>query len=524
MLFNSCFITARYADLEVADLLASKFGGFVDTLVYSVEFLKDVESDGLSHTARLKLYGSSFQSCYQGHLDNHRKTYSNLTREQRAIRKNGKMKKHLLRLFKTMPSIVNIVVNGSWRVRQAGWCEQAAIDAKSRSHEPFDTTFTCSKEDCHFWTWYQSSRCCWLASPGHAAPDQGASCWRDLMKALNQSSLAIQQIKAETPFDTATMPTKIWKPSFGLCEIMISIFSTLKNLQLCLDVRRCRGIEEMPWESDSFTKALSSAKNLEHLQISLFYDDVNLVERGHTTDFRALLKGLSFPKLKLLNLDQFSADEDEILSLLKASSEIQSLILRRFHLVEGYWTSLVQNIRDTTGIECLQLICLRGRIADIEDGDLIDLREHDLDHVVEDLFYREKGSQITQEELTWIVDECLMDTYDDSDLSDDEAEDCMCTDCEESRIGDEDDEEVGCYCCHHELDFDDDDRDGEDFQGRYSDPQEEDIRTRSEAIGSNGGELDQEGKNTNSQGAGNKLPGENADTHSEGTVQPSETI
>ena len=40
LLFNSVFIIARYADLEVADKVAKKYGRFVEKLVYSLEFFE----------------------------------------------------------------------------------------------------------------------------------------------------------------------------------------------------------------------------------------------------------------------------------------------------------------------------------------------------------------------------------------------------------------------------------------------------------------------------------------------------
>ena len=44
LLFNSVFIIARYADLEVADKVARKYGRFVERLVYSLEFFEQWHS------------------------------------------------------------------------------------------------------------------------------------------------------------------------------------------------------------------------------------------------------------------------------------------------------------------------------------------------------------------------------------------------------------------------------------------------------------------------------------------------
>ena len=44
LLFDSVFVIARYADLEVADKIAKKYGRFVERLVYSLEFFEQFYS------------------------------------------------------------------------------------------------------------------------------------------------------------------------------------------------------------------------------------------------------------------------------------------------------------------------------------------------------------------------------------------------------------------------------------------------------------------------------------------------
>ena len=307
LLFDSVFVTARYADLEVADLLASRFGEFVETLIYSTEFFEDLEVyDKCTNYALMKRSFSSIQSCYERHLEQHRQTYTKLALEQRDILKGGKMQKHLLRVLKAMPRISRIVLTHSWRKRQLDWCEQAAIDAKARSYEPFDTTFTCSGKDCNFSTCHQyRSDHCTHGRPGRRAPDQGSSNWRDLMKALGESRIVVREIRAAAPL-LDTMPISIWRPSCGLGKIMINAFTTLTALQLSLDLNYYEsdfhGTNELLLAKEELTKALSSATNLESLHISLFYATWGEETRKNFIDFGTLFKNCSFPKLNSLSL------------------------------------------------------------------------------------------------------------------------------------------------------------------------------------------------------------------------------
>ena len=57
LLFNSVFITARYADLEVADFVALTYGAFVETMVYSLEvFSKGASLEQLFESANREVF------------------------------------------------------------------------------------------------------------------------------------------------------------------------------------------------------------------------------------------------------------------------------------------------------------------------------------------------------------------------------------------------------------------------------------------------------------------------------------
>ena len=417
LLFDSVFVTARYAELEVADRVASRFGDFVETLIYSAEFFGDLAVwDIYRKYTALKRSVLSMQPCHERHLAQHRQTYTNLAREQSEILKDGKMQKHLFRVFKRLPRISKIVFTHSSRKRELDWCEQAALDAKARSHEPFDTTFTCSDKNCNFPAFHQyRSDHCTHAFPGRQALDQGASHWMDLMKAVGESGIVVREIRAVAPLRD-TMPINIWRPSCGLGEVMINTFTTLTKLQLSLDLDYYedlfQGINEYPLVSEVLSKALSSATNLESLHISLSYATWGHDIRKHYIDFGTLFKDCWFPKLNKMSLHRCGVDEEEVLSFLKRSPAVQSLVLKDLDLIGGYWTTMVQDIRDTTRVKDLQLLDIRGSMGDSEGDDVEDYEvgERGLESDVQELFNRQKGSRISNAELKSIVEKRWMET------------------------------------------------------------------------------------------------------------------
>ena len=416
LLFDSVFVTARYADLEVAGLVASRFGDFVKTLIYSAEFF---ENQGFYSKYSKSAVKMRCQPCYERHINQHREIYANLALEQRVILKNGGMRDFLLRFFKTIPSISRIVLTHSWRRRQLDWCEQAAMDTKARSYKPFDKTFTCSNQNCNFLTCHLFSDDHFThARPGRRASDQGASHWEDLMRALGESRVVVREIRIVAPL-LDTMPLNIWRPSCGLGEIMIDTFSSLTKLHISLDLNYFegyfQGTNELPLANGVLTKALSSATSLESLHITLVYANWGNEIRKYATDFGTLFKNSSFPKLKDMNLYRCSADEDELLSFLKRSPAVRSLTLKQFQLTGGYWVTLIQEIRDSTLVKDLQLLDIRGSMGDSvgEDIDNFEVGDCELESDVQELFNRQKGSRVSNAELKCMVEKRRMKIFED---------------------------------------------------------------------------------------------------------------
>lgn len=296
------------------------------------------------------------------------------------------------------------------------------MNAKTRSYKPFDTTFTCSNENCNFSTCHEFREDHFThARPARGAPDQGASRWGGLMNALATSHIVVREIRTLAPM-LDTMPLNIWRPSYRLGEIMIKAFSSLTKLDVTLDLHylksNSQGNKEYPMAKKTLMKALSSATELESLHISLRYTDWDDEIRKHAINFGSLFKTCSFPKLESVSLHRCSADEGELLSFLKRSPAVKSLILKWFQLTGGYWTTLVQDIRDTTKVKDLQLVNIRGSMGDSEGEDIDNFEVGDcgLEDDVQALFNRQKGSRVSNAELKYIVENRRMKIVEEAEI------------------------------------------------------------------------------------------------------------
>ena len=475
-LFNSVFITARYADLEVADLVASIYGAFVETMVYSVEYFEEDESwNNYFQSAREQIYAE--EKCFSEEVtDNSRydtercrddhalpfwRIYDKLAEEQENIMSGRTIYQQLIRAFKSMPRISKVVLTHSWRKRGHCWCEQAAIDAKRRSHKPFDATDADVDfdEGCCISRYYVG-RGCIQSVPGYRSSTHSASSWRDLVEALNSSDNAVREITSDLPTnDVETrLPAEMWDPTFELDTITSNTFSSLTRLQIALDLNEVEEMPDWPWKSPQFTQVLSSAYNLTCLHITLAYRYWARVTRWDGTDFEALFSECSLPKLRTLSLDLFTAEEDEVPAFLIKSPELQCLSLKRFGLMEGIWVAMIQTIRDSTRIKELHLELITGSMIRDEDTHRYDLDvlEFNFGPKLLEIFHREKGTPFTREDFRNIVHDSEKIMYPglftDSDGADDYGSDESCDFYdEEPTDGDdtEDGESNSCPCCHH---------------------------------------------------------------------------
>ena len=138
-LFEEIFVFARYADMEKATLIASRFGHFVKTLIFCSESFEPGISwnhfkatMGGSHLARSYYY-----------------SYCKLRDEQEELRKGGEFFGHLCSILILLSNLQKVVLTNMCDTQGLCWCHQvrtfrskpSLFGSKFGSHTTFLRTF-----------------------------------------------------------------------------------------------------------------------------------------------------------------------------------------------------------------------------------------------------------------------------------------------------------------------------------------------------------------------------------------------
>lgn len=412
-LFNNVFITARHADLQVAQSVASSFGQYVETLTYSWEHFRQwsTPNEYLEHVNRMcperPIDIITKPACFDAHIRQSWDTYDTLGKEKEDIGTEEQQILHLVRAFKNMPRIFRIKVTCSWRQRGQCWCVQALTDARQREKNPWKREWVCPHGDCNFLA-YHRGRC--VRSQAPSSHNRPLEQWKVLMNALHKAGKSVREILIENPEERdSDLPPEVFIPSFGLIDMMKNVFSSLTKLQLSLTLEKLPPHFGHAVPDIRLRQTLKSAVNLTSLHVSLLDESWRDVEVEYEEPLLTMFVGCSFPKLDSLSLNGCGSTETQILLFLKQSPDLRELSLRRYALTDGFWRPVVQELRDNSKIQILHLSELQG---DMENGDLVgfydsyfDVEAYEIDHVVEAFFYREKGAQFTKDELELILEE-----------------------------------------------------------------------------------------------------------------------
>lgn len=412
-LFNNVFITARHADLQVAQSLASTFGHYVETLTYSWEHFQQwsTPNEYLEQVDKMcsgrPIGIIKRPACFDAHIRQSWDTYDRLAKEKKDIGTEEQQILHLVRAFKDMPRITRIKVTCSWRQRGQCWCMQALTDARQRENNPWKQELICPDDNCNFLAYHYGS--C-VRSQAPSWTNRPLEQWKVLMHALQQAGKSVKEILIEDPEKAESgCPAEVFIPSFGLVDIMKDVFSSLTKLQLSLSLTKLPPDFGHAVPDIKLRQVLKTAINLSSLHISLLDESWREVEVEYEEPLLTMFVGCSFPKLRSLSLDGCGSTETQLLLFLKQTPDLHELSLRRYALTDGFWRPVVQELRDNSRIKTLHLSELQG---DMENGDLIgfedsyfDVEAYEIDHIIEDFFYREKGAQFTIDELELILEE-----------------------------------------------------------------------------------------------------------------------
>lgn len=149
-LFDRVWLAPRYADLEIAESVAARFGSFIKTIMYTSEYSKSVTwksyQEKTKHSGHITNGGVAdhVRGCKKDHLKLHWAQLRQLHMEQKEIVENGELYGQLCCLLKTLPHVHKVVLTHDRRKHGDCWCRQVTVDAQRRSYEPFRPHPACS--------------------------------------------------------------------------------------------------------------------------------------------------------------------------------------------------------------------------------------------------------------------------------------------------------------------------------------------------------------------------------------------
>lgn len=389
LLFNSIFISARYVDYEVANLVAFRFSTSIKTLKLSSECYYPLTWPDYRNASKLRPI-----LCKKPAL--HRKTakrswnlYCQLRSERQVLYKTGALNAQLSILLTMLTNLHQIIIADRRRRQHLSWTQEALMgEKKQRISLPVSHTALLSRvrrgladllnfrkwSDSRMtfkdlWTWFRPSskiekmqalrpwekiqhKYCgcfdgeppiprWIFNARSRYTTQNP--WADIMEALGTRSndVSIRTISIQAKDTNCYLPLI----ALELCDPFVSLPTTrilahLTKLELCMDFKdkNDHRLSEITRELRLSTKMLSTASNLQSLVIDfmgfhrdpLFFatDDLSL------TAFGAFLGGCQLPQLLTLHLCKLTFWENEFSAFLQHSPGLRDLSLQSFDMVE----------------------------------------------------------------------------------------------------------------------------------------------------------------------------------------------
>lgn len=351
--FDEIFVFARYADMEKATLIASRFGRFVKTLIYCSEFFEPHISwknfkytMGDNHLARSYYY-----------------SYCKLRDEQEELMNGGEFFGHLCSTLILLCNLQRVVLTNSKDSNDLCWCHKAYLDGHSRTYNPWS--------DDH-----QPVLRSWKPAPDHECLKsiygidyRKFNAWPELLRALYTSGTnTVKSIVTKGFYEDSgvTIGAFCMTPRHRFCAVKVLQNLTSLHLDLMLyfmdDFGVTSGVDNKLYVELVVAKTLSAAVNLKSLMIELIGELAHDEDGGQdtTTTFGMILGDCHMPKLVTLGLSRFPITEVGMTTFLHDSPGIRHLSLDDIEIVSGSWENMFQTIKDDLSLETIQTRRLDG--------------------------------------------------------------------------------------------------------------------------------------------------------------------
>ena len=355
-LFKDIYLIARYADMEKATLLASRFGSYVKTMILSSEWFDDrmTWERFKRRVGNVKLAKSYYDS------------YRRLEFEREELLTGGEFFYHLCNTLAILPLLHKVILTDGERTEDLCWCQQAYVDGHSRAFDPFSDEDYPELKNLR----PPPEHHCVKASSGLGQME--CNVWSQLFRALYTTGhTKVKTIVTEVCGSGLTVSAFFKSPRQTYCTT--NVLPILTSLHLHLDFHTYYYNED----DESFlepviAQTLSAAINLESLMIELMdtgFDDEQ-EDQGITT-FELVLEGCKMPRLRTFGLTDFSVPEDGMTDFLQHSQGIRHLSLDDVRLTSGSWEDMFKTIKDNLSLETFEFDNLQGGVAELTEAGFI---------------------------------------------------------------------------------------------------------------------------------------------------------
>lgn len=333
-LFDEIFVTARYADIERATLLASRFGPFVKTLIFCSEHFDptttfETFTNAISDRDLARSYYTSF---------------CNLRQEQKELLSEGEFFGHLCSTLIVLINLHKVILTNVCRTQGLCWCEQAYVDGCFRTFKPWShehhpalkSLVPAYNHECR--------------DPTNGLEERDSNVWPELLRALFTSgNTKVKTIVTEGGnFGSGLVITAFcMTPRQRFCAAQV--LPNLTSLHLDLDLDSEDGAGDDICSERTVTQTLSAAINLESLMIDIVAIGPNYWEDEQL--FETILGGCKMPKLMKLGLRWFTITEAGMTTFLQDSQRIRRMSLHDVTMTSGSWENMLETIKISLPLE-----------------------------------------------------------------------------------------------------------------------------------------------------------------------------
>ncbi len=374
-LFDEVFVTASYSDLDIAGLVASRFGSYVKTVTLSFLHYSEYSKQGF---VQLRAIFGGYHPTEKvlerldGHMEHAFKMYCKAREDYLEIIESGEFLAQLCHVLCKSTVCRKIVLT------DRGNCEMDQYSVVHR-HDPWKKEDLCPYPTCPL---SESDHLSCFLRPARPFFDDVVREWNLTFLSLSVTKPRITELEVEGEGHDGFLPMSAFTLTPRQSSYVVECFKTLTKLRLSLN-HDCgtRGVA---------AGTLSAAINLETLFIE---GDDDMLERVPDSTSMCL-GGCRFRKLRSLTLVNMSSEENDLPGLLRNSPLLDHLTICSFVLNEGTWELLAARIRAILQLKSVKFDDLYGVVTRYGRDDFPTKIEIQPD-LVEDFFLRNGKNPFT---------------------------------------------------------------------------------------------------------------------------------